>query len=275
MKRTIMLWILAILVIGIIGGCEQVQPKPAATPDVQMPLASAQQSASPTQEAPTDTPAPAPSPDQWTAAYIAADNVRIRALPSTDSDTVIRVAKGIEVERLSEQEGWNRVRCGDFEGYIKSDLLSDTKTEPYAPESLDSPEIVVKKALRRLELWDGSLLVGCWPVGLGWEPVGHKQEEGDGRTPEGEYYVCMRNGNSRYYLSLGVSYPNKTDARAALDAGKISRGLAPAVEHTAGRRDHDTRPRLPLRLDGGMRRSGKRRDGYSLEILPNRHADYH
>ena len=45
--------------------------------------------------------------------------------------------------------------------------------------------------------------------------------EGDGKTPEGEYYVCVRNSNSSFYLSLGVSYPNKEDAGAALEDGRI------------------------------------------------------
>ena len=77
-------------------------------------------------------------------------------------------------------------------------------------------------------------LYGSFPIGLGWEPAGHKQAEGDGRTPEGSYYVCLRNGNSSYYLSLGISYPNKEDAKAALDAGTIDqntyRQIADAID---------------------------------------------
>ena len=60
-------------------------------------------------------------------------------------------------------------------------------------------------------------------IGLGRNPEGHKQREGDGRTPEGEYYVCVKNHNSSFYLSLGVSYPNKVDAAAALEDGRIDR----------------------------------------------------
>ncbi len=74
---------------------------------------------------------------------------------------------------------------------------------------------------RLLELWQGETLIGSFSIGLGWEPEGHKQIEGDGKTPEGEYYVCVRNSNSSFYLSLGVSYPNKEDAPAALADGRI------------------------------------------------------
>jgi murein L,D-transpeptidase YafK len=52
--------------------------------------------------------------------------------------------------------------------------------------------------------------------------VGHKLTHGDGRTPEGQYYICVKNPNSKYYLSLGLSYPNIEDAQRGLRAGLIS-----------------------------------------------------
>lgn len=115
------------------------------------------------------------------------------------------------------------MRYDEVEGYMSSDLLSDTPLiiKLPKPRALMEPAIVVKKEQRVLELWDGSALAAVFPVGLGISPKGHKQLEGDGRTPEGEYYVCMRNKNSRYYLSLGLSYPNKNDAKAALEEGRI------------------------------------------------------
>ena len=72
------------------------------------------------------------------------------------------------------------------------------------------------------------------PIGLGFSPVGHKQVEGDGKTPEGEYYVCVKNYNSAFYLSLGLSYPNKDDAAAALADGRITnkvyKNIAAAID---------------------------------------------
>jgi murein L,D-transpeptidase YafK len=52
--------------------------------------------------------------------------------------------------------------------------------------------------------------------------VGDKLTHGDGRTPEGQYYICVRNPNSKYYLSLGLSYPNVQDAQRGFQAGLIS-----------------------------------------------------
>ena len=89
------------------------------------------------------------------------------------------------------------------------------------PETLRDPKIVVKKSERILELWDGDTLFGSCSIGLGWKPEGTKKTEGDGKTPEGEYYVCVRNDQSSYYLSLGVSYPNVSDAEAAFEEGTI------------------------------------------------------
>lgn len=62
----------------------------------------------------------------------------------------------------------------------------------------------------------------CMPIQLGFSPVGHKYAEGDGRTPEGRYYVCTKNANSKFFLSLGISYPNLSDAQIALEDQRIT-----------------------------------------------------
>ena len=111
---------------------------------------------------------------------------------------------------------------GKQESDPDSSKAADASFPPYE-SGKGEVRLVVKKAERRLEVWQGETLVVTFPVGLGKDPVGHKQREGDNKTPEGEYYVCVKNRNSRYYLSLGVSYPNKEDAAAALQDGRIDR----------------------------------------------------
>lgn len=93
---------------------------------------------------------------------------------------------------------------------------------------LRAVRVVVRKAARSLELrarFDGDAeevsLLTC-PVGLGGAPEGHKQREGDQRTPEGLYYVCTRNERSRFHLFLGLSYPGIPDAEAARAEGRLS-----------------------------------------------------
>lgn len=61
-------------------------------------------------------------------------------------------------------------------------------------------------------------------IHLGFNPVGAKSREGDGRTPEGEYFISTKSASAKYLLSLGLSYPNPSDARRALDAGIIDIG---------------------------------------------------
>jgi murein L,D-transpeptidase YafK len=88
---------------------------------------------------------------------------------------------------------------------------------------LVNPRIIVFKSERRLELYSNDRVVRSYRVGLGSNPVGDKQREGDRRTPEGEFYVCVKNSKSTYYLSLGLSYPNQEDAQRGLRDGLIGR----------------------------------------------------
>ena len=103
---------------------------------------------------------------------------------------------------------------------------------------LANPRIEVSKGKRELRLYDGTRLLRTYHVGLGFSPVEDKVREGDGRTPEGEYYVCVKNANSKFYLSLGISYPNIEDANRGLRDDLITKRqhdqIADAI--TAGKR---------------------------------------
>lgn len=96
-------------------------------------------------------------------------------------------------------------------------------TEPL-PE-ITKPRVVIKKADRTLELFDGNRIVKTYQIALGSTPEGDKEIEGDGKTPEGDFYIFGKNPNSKYFLSLGISYPNTEDA----DRGERS-GLLDANE---------------------------------------------
>jgi len=80
-----------------------------------------------------------------------------------------------------------------------------------ATEFAPPPTWVVRKAERRLYLYDGPKLIGEYKIALGLSPVGTKERERDFRTPEGRYYLARRNTHSDYFLSIQVSYPNKED----------------------------------------------------------------
>ncbi|QUJ76207.1 L,D-transpeptidase family protein [Sulfitobacter albidus] len=80
--------------------------------------------------------------------------------------------------------------------------------------------IVVNKAERKMFLLNEGRVLEQYDVRLGFAPEGHKEIEGDGRTPEGVYYINRRNPNSRFHLSLGISYPNAEDRAKAAAMGK-------------------------------------------------------
>ena len=88
---------------------------------------------------------------------------------------------------------------------------------------IKNPRIVVYKTARKLELYSDKTLVRTYRVGLGFSPVADKVREGDGATPEGDFYVFVKNNKSAYYLSLGVSYPNVEDAERGLRDGLITK----------------------------------------------------
>ena len=100
--------------------------------------------------------------------------------------------------------------------------------------------IEVHKAERKMYLLNGTRILKAYNVGLGFMPEGHKQFEGDGKTPEGSYFISHRNPNSDYHLSLGISYPDWNDLSFAQTAGKPPGGdifIHGAPDGKPGRRD--------------------------------------
>lgn len=85
-----------------------------------------------------------------------------------------------------------------------------------APEPQKVAQIEVFKSARRMELHDKyGNVIRTYRIALGKNPQGHKQYEGDSRTPEGHYLISTRNPNSDYYLSLRISYPSPQDVASA------------------------------------------------------------
>ncbi|MFY9309313.1 MAG: L,D-transpeptidase family protein [Bacteroidia bacterium] len=50
-----------------------------------------------------------------------------------------------------------------------------------------------------------------YPICASSGDLGPKRKQGDGQVPEGFYHIERYNPSSSYHLSLGVSYPNKSD----------------------------------------------------------------
>ena len=84
--------------------------------------------------------------------------------------------------------------------------------------------IEVFKSQRILLLKNQQRVIRSYPIRLGFNPLGHKQFEGDGKTPEGVYTIDWRNPNSAFYKSLHISYPNQNDQNFAQQQGQSAGG---------------------------------------------------
>jgi murein L,D-transpeptidase YafK len=80
-------------------------------------------------------------------------------------------------------------------------------------------KVVVIKSKRVMMLLKDGEVMKIYRVALGKNPDGHKVQEGDKRTPEGNYFIVSRNQQSKYYLALNISYPNELDIQNAKKLG--------------------------------------------------------
>jgi murein L,D-transpeptidase YafK len=85
--------------------------------------------------------------------------------------------------------------------------------------TVTADRVVVAKADRTLTLYRGSQVLRTYKIALGRNPLGPKEEQGDGRTPEGVYVIDGRNPQSAFHRSLHISYPNADDRRRAARRG--------------------------------------------------------
>ena len=104
-------------------------------------------------------------------------------------------------------------------------LLASCATQPDGPLQGKVDFLLVDKSDRTLIAYrDGKAIKTYSDVALGDAPVGHKQFEGDERTPVGRYTIDTRNPESAYHLSLRVSYPDAEDRAFAKASGRSPGG---------------------------------------------------
>jgi murein L,D-transpeptidase YafK len=84
--------------------------------------------------------------------------------------------------------------------------------------------IEVNKQKRQMSVYNDAKHLKTFPISLGSSPIGHKTQEGDGKTPEGEYFIDWVHPNSSYYKAIRVSYPNADDKAQAIERGVSAGG---------------------------------------------------
>jgi len=88
----------------------------------------------------------------------------------------------------------------------------------------------IHKGKRELRLYEDDILKNTFSVALGFAPDGDKEVEGDGKTPEGRFYIFTKNPESKFHLSLGISYPSIDDVERGLSNELISQDEADAIK---------------------------------------------
>jgi murein L,D-transpeptidase YafK len=79
--------------------------------------------------------------------------------------------------------------------------------------------VKVNKSERKMYLLADNEVVKEYHVVFGANPKGHKQQEGDEKTPEGEYTLDYKKEDSAFYRAMHISYPNKIDIANAEKIG--------------------------------------------------------
>lgn len=102
-------------------------------------------------------------------------------------------------------------------------IVLSTLGVAHAADTVD--RVVVKKSTRIMELLAGDKVLRAYSISLGDQPVGHKTQEGDEKTPEGTYVLDWRNPDSGYHRSIHISYPNEADKAAAASRGVDPGGM--------------------------------------------------
>jgi murein L,D-transpeptidase YafK len=136
-------------------------------------------------------------------------------------------------------------------------VLSDSL--PPLPDSLSKVDtiLVAWKSKYRIRLYHHGQAIKTWIIGLGQEPIGHKQKQGDNRTPEGDYRIIQKSkgpfaGDYAHYLGVAwmrINYPNNADAANGFKKGLITEKQRDAI-YASNKKG--TEPLKTTALGGGI-----------------------
>ncbi|MBW4056489.1 MAG: L,D-transpeptidase family protein [Proteobacteria bacterium] len=101
----------------------------------------------------------------------------------------------------------------------KEDGIVTLQNEIFASHKGPADKILIEKKERRLSLISKGKVLKTYQIALGGNPNGPKERQGDNKTPEGTYVIDSKNRDSRYHLSLHISYPNEKDKKRAKQHG--------------------------------------------------------
>jgi len=148
---------------------------------------------------------------------IAAQQMQIEALQHEvqGKDKTI-AAQQIQIETLRHEVQGKENEIGTFQKKMEA---LEKKYIAYAIRKGSVDRILIEKNARRLMLISQGEVLKSYKIALGGNPIGPKERQGDNKTPEGTYVIDGRNKDSRFHLSLHISYPNERDKNRAKELG--------------------------------------------------------
>jgi hypothetical protein len=149
--------------------------------------------------------------------------------------------------------------CADAWG-VDGDKLSpcDTTKDDY---------VVVHKSKRNVALCKNGALVKNIRGSLGFAPEGDKEQEGDGKTPEGVFYIPRLLPESQYYKAFLLSYPTAEDAKRGTESDLITANQRKQIESAQAA---CVEPPQSTKLGGELEIHGQNPKSKSLSKEPNK-----
>jgi tetratricopeptide (TPR) repeat protein len=145
-------------------------------------------------------------------------NIRNVAL----KDTTI-AAQQVQIETLQHKvrgkENEIVTAQNTMEAFEKKIEALEKKFFDFAIRKGSVDRILIEKNARRMMLISQGEVLKSYNIALGGNPIGPKERQGDNKTPEGTYVIDGRNKDSRFHLSLRISYPNERDKKRAKELG--------------------------------------------------------
>lgn len=146
--------------------------------------------------------------------YVVEQDLRVFASPEDRQPGASRLGLREGVRVLEESDGWSYIEWNNRRGYVPSEALSNVW-------------IRVDKSERMVYVYHGDVLYRSFPVDVSASDEDKVRRSGRGerdhyRIPEGVFFICRKNPNSRYYRALVINYPNREHARRGAREGLIS-----------------------------------------------------
>ncbi len=141
------------------------------------------------------------------------------ATQQTQIETLRQKDKTIAAQQTQIETLQQEVKSKGDEIFTQQKKIEMLEQKVFAIQKGPADKILIEKKERRLTLMSKGKVLKTYKIALGGNPNGPKERKGDNKTPEGSYVIDSRNKDSRYHLSLHISYPNEKDKKRAKELG--------------------------------------------------------